>query len=111
MSNFHVDPRELIVEAARRSGLLKEVANLIWFAEQQAAPTWCPICILLDELTDAFDAHIGMSDTVGGQVYVNGLEGGQDISPAPGTEAETEFETFYAKFCKPDQTDLKETSK
>ena len=47
-----------------------------------------------------------MSDTVGGHVYVNGLEGGQDISPAPGTEDEAAFEAFYAGFCKPDQAPL-----
>ena len=101
MSNYHTDPRLLILEAAKRSGLLREVAELVWFADRHGTAEWCPMCILIDELTDAFDAHIGMSATVGGHVYVNGLEGGQDISPAPGTEDEAAFEAFYAGFCKP----------
>lgn len=107
MSNFHIDPRLLIVEAAERSGLLKEVANLIWFANQHGSPGGlCPICALVDELTEAFDQHICTPAIVGEDMYGGGFEGGPDISPRAGTEDEAAFETFYAGFCKPDQTKL-----
>lgn len=52
MSNFHTDPRLLIIEAAKRSGLLKEVATLIWFTNQHGTAGWCPQRELVDELTD-----------------------------------------------------------
>ena len=50
--------------------------------------------------------HTSARQHVGGHVYVDGREGGLDISPAPGTEAEAAFEAFYAGFCKPDQAPL-----
>ena len=102
MSNFHTDPRELIIEAATRSGLLKEVATLVWFADRHGSPGLCPVCVLVDELVEAFDECICTPATVGENMYGGGRHG-LDISPAPGTEDEAAFESFYAIFCKPDQ--------
>ena len=109
MPNYHDDPRELIIEAAERSGLLKEVAYLIWFAKQYGTAPRCPICELVDELTEAFDDHICTPGIVGEHVYGDGHGGGpSDIAPAPGAEA-AEFEIFYANFCTPDQAKLEES--
>ena len=101
-TNFHFDPREIILEAAERSGLLKEVAELVWFAGRHVSPVWCPERVLIDELTAAFDAHIGMAGNVVVCVYGSDVEG-VDISPV-GTEDGAAFEAFYAKFCELDQT-------
>lgn len=103
MSNYHTDPRLLILEAAERSGLLREIAALIWFRERHGTAGRCPQCELLEELTDALGEHICEPAIVGERVYGNGLEGGPDISPR-GTDDEAAFEAFYAGFCKPDQT-------
>lgn len=62
----------------------------------------CPVCVLVDELVDAFDTHICTPAIVGENMYGGGRHG-LDISPAPGTEDEAAFEAFYAGFCKPDQ--------
>ena len=69
----------------------------------------CPQCELVDELVDAFDEHICTPAIVGENVYGGGFEGGPDISPRPGTEDEAAFESFYAKFCMPDQAKLEES--
>lgn len=102
MSNFDTDPRQLILEAAELSGLLKEVAALIWFVNKHE-PTGrnagrFPQRELLEQLVDAFDDHIGAPSSVVEHVYFGGRDG-PDISPAPGTEDEAAFESFYAKFC------------
>ena len=110
MSNFHTDPRELIVEAAERSGLLKEIAALIWFANKYGRPAGrCPQCELLDELVDVFDDHFCTPGIVGERVYVGGGVGGPDILPGAGTEDAAEFETFYASFCVPEQAKLEKS--
>ena len=109
MSNFHTDPRELIIAVARRSGLLKEVTNLIWFATKHGTAGRCPQCELVDELVDAFDEYIYTPAIVDENVYGRGFEGGPDISPRPGTEDEAAFESFYAKFCMPEQVKLEES--
>ena len=114
-SNYHTDPRLLILEAAERSGLLKKVANLIWFADRHFADhpeldTYvCPMCDLVYVLTEAFDKHTGTPHSLCEGLYADVRGGGFDISPQPGTEDEAAFETFYAGFCKPDQTELKES--
>ena len=103
MPNYHTDPRLLILEAAERSGLLKEIAALIWFANKYGRPAGrCPQCELLDELVDAFDDHVCTPGIVGERVYVGGGVDGPDIFPGAGTEDATAFEAFYAGFCKPD---------
>ena len=107
MSNFDTDPRQLILEAAEISGLLREVAALIWFVNKHE-PTGrnagrFPQRELLEELVDAFDDHIGTAHSVVEGVYVGSQGDGPDITPATGTEDEAEFETFYASFCVLDQ--------
>ena len=47
----------MILEAAERSGLLRDVAQFIWFTQQlkEAAPASCVLCLLRDDLTEVFE--------------------------------------------------------
>jgi hypothetical protein len=62
--DIHHSAKALLLEAAEKSGLLREVASLLWWADKlQHAPQEvksgvCPACELLNQLTDAFDEHI-----------------------------------------------------
>jgi hypothetical protein len=81
--DVHRNAKELI-EAAERSGILREVAELLWFANKHG---WgpggaCAACELLDRLTDAFDEHVCLAGLVGDDVFNPGSEG-LHISPRP----------------------------
>jgi hypothetical protein len=79
--DVHLDAKALIIAAAKESGLLQEVAELLWFAGRPRAPgtaaPGCPVCELLDRLTDAFDAHVCVANIVAEEFYGEGL----DIAP------------------------------
>jgi hypothetical protein len=73
--NIHTSAKALILEAAEKSGLLREVAELLWFANKHSSP---PLSrALLDRLTDAFDDHICLPAIVAEDLYGDGV----DISP------------------------------
>jgi hypothetical protein len=61
MSNIHINAKALILEAAGKSGLLREVAELLWFANKQALVGPALVQALREQLTDAFDAHTSVS--------------------------------------------------
>ena len=51
---FHHDPRELILMAAERSGLLQAVSEMMFFLSKHAPQhQGCPQCLLLEGLIDA----------------------------------------------------------
>ena len=115
MSNFDTDPRQLILEAAEISGLLKEVAALIWFVNKHE-PTGrnagrFPQRELLEELVDAFDDHIGTAHSVVEGVYVGSQGDGPDITPATGTEDEAAFESLLREVLQADEAPLSSRSK
>lgn len=63
--NFHTSAAVLIVTAAEKSGLLKEVAQALRYVDKTrydqpdgtVAREFCPTCALLEELVEAFDEH------------------------------------------------------
>jgi hypothetical protein len=67
-NDIHNSAKALIIKAAEKSGLLEEVAGMLWWAnkleQDPQSPALCcscgtcPACELLSDLTDAFDAHI-----------------------------------------------------
>ena len=82
-TDFHSSAKALLVEAAEQSGLLREIAELLWFASKhEQPPGWCPQCELFERLADAFDDHTTLPDTVGEAVFGGGIEG-LDTSPGP----------------------------
>ena len=78
--NFHNNAGALILAAAERSGLLKEVAEFLhWhekrdrFAEGDRASATCLACYLLDDLTEAFDDHTGLPVHIVEATYGEGV--------------------------------------
>jgi hypothetical protein len=79
MSDIHTNAKTLIIQAAEKSGLLREVAELLWFENKYGCPPLgCAAAELLNRLADAFDDHICMAGVVAEQLH--GREG-LDISP------------------------------
>lgn len=58
-NNWHTDPRALLITAAERSGLLKEIAHLLWFVEKHNLDVASAACELLEKLTEAFEEDVG----------------------------------------------------
>ena len=80
MREIHHSARALIIAAAEKSGLLEEVAELLWFAEKHSPPMDCVVCELLRQLTEAFDNHVCLAGRVAEEMYIcEGLS----ISPHP----------------------------
>jgi hypothetical protein len=88
--DIHDSARALIIEAAEKSGLLKSVAELLWFAnEHPSAPGGdCVVCELLHRLTEDLDDHVVLPNIVADDMYGEGV----NIDPSPGTESV--LETF-----------------
>ena len=58
--NYHTNAAALIVAAAARSGLLKDVAEALCFIDKTDNPTFgCRACGIVEELTEEFDNSIG----------------------------------------------------
>jgi hypothetical protein len=58
-ANFHTDAAALIVAAARKSGLLADVAEALCIISKHPNPSFgCPACDILDKLADEFDDHV-----------------------------------------------------
>jgi hypothetical protein len=92
---YHADPRELILMAAERSGLLREIGELLFFLSKQPSEhSWCAEAVLLGELSDNLDGVCpDISDMLG-----PGYEGFNPPYFLDGSEAEAaEFETFLRK--------------
>lgn len=92
---FHTDPRELILEAARRSSLFKEVSAYMWFITRNPLDhVTCPMCQLLEDLTDLFDKHVSTRG-----VSIENLYAPSDcMPPRPGTAEAADFAKFMAQF-------------
>jgi hypothetical protein len=87
MSDIHTSAQALIIKAAEKSGLLREVAELLWFANKHRHPSGrCAVCELLDQLTEAFDDHTAMAGAAAENIYGEGLA----IWPSPDEEHEAE---------------------
>ena len=62
-TDHHMSAAALILKAAEKSGLLKEVAEAIWFADKHRTELTryrahvCIPCEVLRALTEAFDVH------------------------------------------------------
>ena len=90
-TDYHYNARQLVLEAAERSSLLKEVATLLWFAAKHGRGTGgaCAPCELLERLTDAFDDLVCTPAIVGESVFSPGLEG-LNTDPLPHEEREVD---------------------
>jgi hypothetical protein len=56
--NFHTDAAALILAAARKSGLLAEVAEALSFVNKHPNPSFgCAACDILEKLAEEFDDH------------------------------------------------------
>jgi hypothetical protein len=80
---IHINAATLIVAAAEKSGLLREVAEALCYFNQQSRPTAdCPACALRDVLADLFDDHICTPGEVIEAFY------GEGVCPSPLSDAE-----------------------
>jgi hypothetical protein len=80
--------KQLIIEAAERSGLLRSVAELLWFADKYSKPHAPKE--LLAQLSDAFDTFICLPGIVG-----ENAAGGEGCCIDPhGAEQEAEVDEF-----------------
>ena len=104
LDSIGFDPRTLILEAADRSGLLKEVAEYLWFVRKyrdnpKIVPAGVhPENILIERLADAFDDHTCLAGNVANDVLCpDRPHEDVPIEPAPGEE-EREFKAYLAQF-------------
>jgi hypothetical protein len=82
--NYHTSAAALIVAAAARSGLLKEVAEALRFIDKTDNPTFgCRACGIVEELTDKF---VDLSGTPASVIEIFHLK--HDVSVGPFTETE-----------------------
>ena len=59
--NFHSNAAALIIAAAKKSGLLDEIAEALCFIDKTENPSFdCRACELLDDLAEAFDEHAAL---------------------------------------------------
>jgi hypothetical protein len=95
-NDYHTDPRALLIEAAERSGLLKEIAHLLWFVEKHNLETCCnggtcAPCELIAQLVEAFEEDVGsLPYILAEDIWGDGL----DVSPHNDAEL-AEFEAFF----------------
>jgi hypothetical protein len=81
--------KKLIIEAAEKSGLLRSVAELLWFADRNPWASHAPK-ELMAQLADAFDDHICLPGIVG-----ESAAGGEGLCIDPHGEAqEREVDEF-----------------
>jgi hypothetical protein len=74
--------KTLIIEAAEKSGLLKEVAQLLWFSSisnNYGAPDTRAVAELRSQLTDIMARHVVVPGLVAQQIYDKAV----DIHPMP----------------------------
>jgi hypothetical protein len=84
--NYHTSAKELVLLAAEQSGLLKHIAEGLWYANKHGTiREWCIACKMLEELTGEFDAHVLLAHGVIEDLWGGGLA---DIAPPPGSEHE-----------------------
>ncbi len=84
--NYHTNAAALIVAAAARSGLLKEVAEALCFIDQTDNPTFgCRACGIVEELTEEFDNNTGTPARV---IATFHLDDDDNFCIGPFTEAE-----------------------
>lgn len=73
--NYHTNAAALIVAAAEKSGLLKNVAQALCFVDTFKNPAGdCPVCAIVEELTGSFDALILEPASVIEGFYGEGVE-------------------------------------
>jgi hypothetical protein len=88
MTSSSYSAKRLIVEAAEKSGLLRSVAELLWWADKYSEPHAPKE--LLAQLADAFDEHICLPLAVG-----ENAAGGEGLCIDPHGEAqEREVDEF-----------------
>ena len=75
--NYHQNAEQLILLAAKQSGLLEEVDKLVTWQRQRdekPKPLGCPLCELLDMLTDGFDQFVCKPAIAAEAVYGEGFD-------------------------------------
>jgi hypothetical protein len=83
VKNRHINAIALIVAAAEKSGLLKEVAEVLCFDDQNPNPAGdCRACELYERLAEAFDDHTGLAAGVLESFH------GEGFTISPYTDAE-----------------------
>ena len=84
--NYHQNAEHLILLAAKQSGLLEEVAKLVAWWERQRheklKPLGCPLCELLDMLTDGFDQFVCEPALAAEAVYGEGFDFEYSLRPS-----------------------------
>ena len=95
---FHDDPREMILKAAERTGLLREVAEMMFFLKEHAPENMgCAQCLLLDalveNLTDVFSPDL--MDLFGREYE------GLDLSAHIENAEAADFESYMKQFPLP----------
>jgi hypothetical protein len=88
-NDHHQSAKALIIKAAEKSGLLEQVAELLWFSSKAEVAMCCsggtcPPCELLQQLTEDFDEHTCTPGIVCGDTF---LCEGLSISPEDKAEA------------------------
>jgi hypothetical protein len=68
--NFHSNAAAMIIAAAKKSGLLDDVAEALCFLDKNPTQSDCGACELLDDLADAFDEHACFAIGTLSQFYV-----------------------------------------
>lgn len=89
--DIHDSARALIIEAAEKSGLLEEVAGMLWWVSKlersyRSHYGTCPACFLLDDLTEAFE-DLGSSPAFA-VVRAFSCKEGEEPDPSPVTPEE-----------------------
>jgi hypothetical protein len=59
--NYHTSAAAMVVAAAEKSGLLKEVAETLCFIDKNPGgpeAVMCRACMIRDDLAEAFDDHV-----------------------------------------------------
>jgi hypothetical protein len=72
--NPHNTAAALIVAAARQSGLLHEIAEVLRYIDHTESPGMCRTCALRDKLAEDFDEHAGLPAIVREDFYGDGFD-------------------------------------
>ena len=81
--DVHTNAAALIVAAAWKSGLLKEVAEALCFFDKHQPPFDCAACGLYEKLAEAFDEHTGLTG-----IFIEGFYCSEGLVIGGYTEAE-----------------------
>jgi hypothetical protein len=84
--NYHQNAEQLILLAAKQSGLLEEVAKLVaWWHQPDEKPPgiegFCPLCVLLSMLTDGFDQFVCKPALAAEAIYGEGFDFEYSLRP------------------------------